>query len=263
MGTMAANWIDVSDLSIYHLLLLEKVQIAWLFDFIREKDIGTVLWAHPLIQWYFEKKCPEITDTMKNILKNHNHEASNNEIREAELSILRRIADWIVYATDPKIYDNLEFLKWDSHELTSITDYNNKIVLDIGSGTGRLAFTVADQAKTIFCIEPLSNLRDYIKEKANKKRLNNIFVMDGLITSIPFPKNFSDITITGHVFGDELAKEYRELMRVTKKSGMIILCPGNIDKDNATHDFLIEKGFMWSRFEEPNDGMKRKYWKEK
>jgi hypothetical protein len=52
-------------------------------------------------------------------------------------------------------------------------------------------------------------------------------------------------------------------MRVTKKSGMIILCPGNIDKDNATHDFLIEKGFMWSRFEEPNDGMKRKYWKEK
>jgi len=25
MGAMAANWIDVSDLSIYHLLLLEKV----------------------------------------------------------------------------------------------------------------------------------------------------------------------------------------------------------------------------------------------
>jgi MFS transporter, DHA3 family, macrolide efflux protein len=42
---------------------------------------------------------------------------------------------------------------------------------------------------------------------------------------------------------------------------MIIICPGNSDKDNDVHAFLIEKGFSWSRFEEPRDGWKRKYWK--
>lgn len=259
---MAANWIDVSNSSIYHLLLLEKVQIQWLFDFVGEKDIGTVLKAYPVIRWYFEKKCPEISNRMMNIMRDADHEVSHEERRKAELSILRHITDWIVYATDPAIYDNLEFLKWDSHELTSLTDYRNKIVLDIGSGTGRLAFAIADQAKTVFCIEPVGNLKDYIKKQAAQKHLNNIFVIDGLITAIPFPEDFSDITLAGHVFGDELEKEYEELARVTKKDGMIILCPGNIDKDNATHEFLIRKGFMWSRFEEPSDGMKRKYWKE-
>jgi calcineurin-like phosphoesterase family protein len=49
--------------------------------------------------------------------------------------------------------------------------------------------------------------------------------------------------------------------RVTKVGGMIILCPGNNDTDNDTHSFLvINQGFMWSRFEEPRDGWKRKYW---
>lgn len=31
--------------------------------------------------------------------------------------------------------------------------------------------------------------------------------------------------------------------------------------NNAVHHFLVERGFEWSRFEEPVDGVKRKYWK--
>lgn len=66
----------------------------------------------------------------------------------------------------------------------------------------------------------------------------------------------------GHVFGDTPEEEYKELLRVTKPGGMIILCPGNGDKDNEIHRFLVDKGFEWSRFEEPRDGIKRKYWKQ-
>ena len=67
--------------------------------------------------------------------------------------------------------------------------------------------------------------------------------------------------MAGHVYGDDLEDEYNELMRVTKKNGMIILCPGNNDEDNDIHKYLISKGFSWSVFEEPTDGNKRKYWK--
>ncbi|MFQ5616235.1 MAG: hypothetical protein ACE5GO_07230, partial [Anaerolineales bacterium] len=49
--------------------------------------------------------------------------------------------------------------------------------------------------------------------------------------------------------------------RVTKPGGMVIHCPGNNDRDNETHTYLVSQGFRWARFEEPEDGIKRKYWK--
>jgi len=86
--------------------------------------------------------------------------------------------------------------------------------------------------------------------------------VDGLITDIPFPDQFADVTMGGHVFGDHLEQEYQEMARVTKPGGMVILCPGNDDRDNDRHRFLVSEGFhWWSRFEGPEDGMKRKYWK--
>lgn len=42
---------------------------------------------------------------------------------------------------------------------------------------------------------------------------------------------------------------------------MIIHCPGNNDEENETHQFLVSRGYKWSKFDEPNDGVKRKYWK--
>ena len=33
------------------------------------------------------------------------------------------------------------------------------------------------------------------------------------------------------------------------------------DGDEGWHSFLVEQGFEWARYEEPSDGMKRKYWK--
>jgi len=40
----------------------------------------------------------------------------------------------------------------------------------------------------------------------------------------------------------------------------LIFCPGNNDVDDARHEFLVAQGCEWSRFEEPEDGWKRKYW---
>ena len=41
----------------------------------------------------------------------------------------------------------------------------------------------------------------------------------------------------------------------------VIYCPGNLDRDNDVHEFLVQQGYRWSRFEEPVDGWRRKYWK--
>ena len=173
------------------------------------------------------------------------------------------MTDLVVYAVDPAIYDAQAFLEWDSNELLCLADFSGKTILDVGAGTGRLTLAVAGMAATVFAVEPVANLRSFLKQKCSKQGIRNVYAVDGLINEIPFPDQFADITMAGHVFGDSPEAEYQELLRVTKPGGMIILCPGNSDKDDAVHHFLLARGFSWSRFEEPHDGWKRKYWQKR
>jgi SAM-dependent methyltransferase len=259
---MPLNWIDVSNLSFNTLLLLEREQLAWLPGWLPEPELAAALKANPAIEWYLSNKNPDLKPWVDEVLKQAESNLTPKEVRAAEETILRAINDLVVYAVAPQIYDDMPFLGWDSTELTCLTDFNGKTVIDVGSGTGRLAFVAAEAgSQAVFAVEPVGNLRRFIKEKARKLGLDNIFAMDGLITDIPFPDGFADVVMGGHVFGDNPEAEYAEMARTTRKEGMVILCPGNNDKDEGWHQFLVDQGFEWSRFEEPGDGIKRKYWK--
>ncbi|MEA3314011.1 MAG: integrase core domain-containing protein, partial [Caldisericota bacterium] len=167
----------------------------------------------------------------------------------------------LTYAIDPSVYDAQPFFRWNPFELTSMIDFSEKVIADVGAGTGKLTFIAAPYARIVYAVEPVGNLRIYLKEKAQMEKLKNVFPVDGLITDISFPNGFFDVSLGGFVFGDNKENEYREMERVTKKDGIIIYCPENIDADNDEHRFLINKEFEWATFETPDDGMKRKYWK--
>jgi len=213
------------------------------------------------VEWYLRHKCPQLNGWLDKIMSSSQIATDPATIRQAEIDVLASIHDLVVYAIDPAIYDNQPFLNWDTKELLSLADFSGKTIIDVGAGTGRLTLSVAGMAASVFAIEPVTNLRAYLKQKSLKQGFRNVFPVDGLITDIPFPDHFSDITMGGHIFGDTPESEYKELSRVTKPGGMIILCPGNTDEDNQAHDYLVGQGFNWSRFEEPMDGWKRKYWK--
>jgi ubiquinone/menaquinone biosynthesis C-methylase UbiE len=183
-------------------------------------------------------------------------------LRRAEIKVLDSIQDWLIYVLDPARYDQLEFLAWDDASLLEMADFKGKVVLDIGAGTGRLAFTVAPQTKTVYAIEPVANLRRYIWDKRERLGLENVYPIDGTITRIPFPPNFADIVMAGHVFGEDPQEEYQEMARVVKDRGMILLHPGtNAPSEDEAHHFLVSQGFNFSPFVEPGQGLKRKYWK--
>lgn len=259
---MSLNWIDVSDLSFNALLLLEREQLAWLPGWLPEKELSIALQANPVVAWYLKNKNPQLVGWVESLLAQAGPQPPTETIRMAEETILRSMNDLVCYAVSPETYDQQPFLGWDSLELTGLVDFYGKIAVDIGAGTGRLAFLAAQaQAHAVFAVEPVGNLRVYMKHKARDMGLTNFYTMDGLITELPFPDGFIDIVMGGHVFGDQPQEEYREMARITKPGGIIILCPGNNDRDDDCHAFLVSQSFAWSRFEEPGDGTKRKYWK--
>ena len=258
---MPGAWMDVSKLSFKTLLLLERVQLSWFPGWVPEEDLAQALKANPAIEWYIRHKCPEIETWLNWIMTQAPRRPGQKTTRQAEIAVLESIDDLVVYTTNPAAYDAQPFLNWNSQELTGTVDFADRIVIDVGAGTGRLALVAAEKARTVYAVEPVGSLRDYLRQKAGKLGLCNFFVMDGLITSLPFPERFADITMGGHVFGDAPENEYNELVRVTRPGGMILLCPGNSDQDSPAHKFLVSRDFSWSRFEEPRDGWKRKYWK--
>jgi ubiquinone/menaquinone biosynthesis C-methylase UbiE len=184
-------------------------------------------------------------------------------VRQAEIRVLAAINDWIIYAVDPDVYARQPFLGWDTGELLEMADFGGKLVIDVGPGTGRQAFAVARLASVVWAVEPSGNLRDYLRARSRELGMNNVYLVDGLMTELPFPDRFADIVMSGHVYGDEPEAELAEMLRVTKTGGDVLLIPGNNDVDNPAHAHLVANGFEWARFEEPGDGTKRKYWRKR
>jgi SAM-dependent methyltransferase len=260
---MPHGWLDVSDIPFDAVTLLERFQLRQLFAPPRDEmlqSLAVALRHNPAVTYCVRKRCPEISARIDAALAGEPGASAPEEVRRHEVRILDSMQDWLLYVLDPAAYDALPFLGWDSNELLDLADFRGKTVLDIGAGTGRLTFAVSPRAGVVYACEPVGRLRDFIREKAEKLGRENVYAVDGFIRNIPFPKDSFDITMGAHVFGDEPEAEHVEMARVTKPRGMILHCPGNNDTDDERHAFLVEAGYAWSRFHEPAEGTKRKYW---
>jgi SAM-dependent methyltransferase len=256
------GWLEVKEISFNALLLLEPLHVAYLKERKPDAKTGTALKANPAVAWYLKQICPPACEYVESCIALAEESPSPDAVRQAEIAVLDSMHDWLIYVIDPAKYDELAFLGWEDESLLEMADFKDKIVIDVGAGTGRLAFTVAPLASTVYAVEPVANLRRYLWEKRDELGFDHVFPLDGSITRIPLPNDFVDIVMAGHVFGEHPREEYDEMRRVVRDGGMILLHPGsNANSEDESHTFLIEKGFEFDTFEEPGDGLKRKYWK--
>ena len=252
-----------AQLEVNDLLLLESFQISYLPGWVPEKEFSAILTSRPEIKKFLITKCPKIMEYVDSLLSRFPEPVSPDELARYGDTVVWTIADLLVYNKCPEVYDQLPFHNWDFKEITSIVNLTNKIVIDGGSGTGRVALEAARYASLVYTVEPVTRLREFIRLKARQRNLNNLFVVDGFLHALPFPDGFADCIITSHALGWQLTAELAEFERVVKKPGTVIHCPGTmVGREENDHQVLISPpwSYHFSQYEE-TDGLKRKYWK--
>jgi len=246
---MPLNWINAQDYSFNSFLLLERFQIRLMMassGWGRDKNewkynMGVALNANLAVKWYFEHKCPDCKDAVLDITQNAPTITDAAEIRKAEVYALASVEDFITYTTPKVMGANCQYIReWDKERLYEMADFTGKIVLDVGSGSGRLTFAAAALAKEVYACEPVETLREFIRAKAKRENATNVRVTEALATSIPYPDNSFDIVMSGHVVGDEWDAEIAELTRVCKPGGWLLDCPGDEVAHSHQHKELSE-----------------------
>ncbi len=253
-------------LTVEDLLLLEPFQIGYFPGWVPERELAAVLWAYPLIRRCLLARCPVVAGLVQAAMSTHGPVPDEQELARCCHELVWTIADLIVYNKCPEAYDSLPFQNWDFAEVTSIVALDGKVVIDAGSGTGRVALEAARTARHVFAVEPVGRLRQFIRDKAGAAGLKNLFVLDGFLDAIPLPDGSAGVLITSHALGWRLESELREFERVVRPGGTIIHCPGTAEDagEDETHVRLISPAwhYHWARYEEA-DGTKRKYWKQR
>ncbi|MFR8003656.1 MAG: class I SAM-dependent methyltransferase [Hydrogeniiclostridium sp.] len=246
------NWIDPEKYSFNSFLLLERFQIRLMMNWagwrndktIWKKSMGIALKANPAVSWYLAHRCPECAACIYELAERASLPADPKQIREAEKYALLSVEDFIIYTTPEAMAKQCDFIRgWNKERLFELTDLSGKIVLDVGAGSGRLTFAAAEKAKWVYASEPVSTLREYIRDKAKKDGYSNIRVLDGFAADLPLPDDTFDVVMSGHVVGDDYDGEIAELTRVCKPGGWLLDCPGDSECDIASNCELIRRGW--------------------
>lgn len=246
---MSLNWIQVEEYSFNSFLLMERFQLSILTkaaeqDEMLSEQLGIAFWANPIVRWYFLHKCPECRTIVENLGEKSTKEMNQQEIRAAELYVLSYVEDFVTYTTPEVMDEKCDFIyAWEKERLFELADFHGKRILDIGSGSGRLAFAAAERAGEVYACEPVDCLREYLRDKIRREKIKNIRVVDGMSDNLAYPDNTFDIVMSGHVVGDDYDAELAEIFRVVKSGGWVLECPGEERRTCEPKMELLKRGF--------------------
>lgn len=182
---MRDHWIDAGDYTMECCLLFDRWVLRWIFtecsyyegDYVT--DMAKALYRYPYIDAFCRAKAPECGRFLDKVRAVPCGGWTDDEMREAETAILQAQETFVVYAY-PKVMNQVNYIRyWDAKYLHRLVDLTDKVILDVGSGTGRLAFAAAKKAKRVYASEPCDRLREYMRDKIKAESITNMKVADG------------------------------------------------------------------------------------
>ncbi len=245
------------------LLLLESFQIKYLPERVAVKEFATLIREYPVVYRFLISKFPPIASFLARLLEENKEIQDPQVIEEHCQEALWEIADLIIYNKSPERFDAQAPIKWELGEISTITSLEGKVVADVGAGSGRIAFLVAPKVQTVYAVEPLASFRSYMKEKAAKNSVENLFIMDGTLDSIPLTDHSLDVLITSNAIGWNLNEELKEIERVIKPGGHAIhLLQSTEQIAYPFHETLTSSPWNYSCLQnEGGEKMKLRYFK--
>ena len=247
------GWMNPEDYSFDCMLRMERFQIRYILgnpDEAGKKALAMALKANPKVAGLFMSKCPEMAETVKTLIAQAPAELTPEEIRTAEVQVIGDYEDFVIYTTPNLMPEKCDFIYgWHKERLFELCGLEGKTVLDVGSGTGRLAFAAAEKAAFVVASEPVDSLREYMRDEIARKGITNMRVCDGMCDSLPFPDNSFDVVMSGHVVGDRFREEVDELTRITKPGGWLLDVPGDQQRETDRNEALIADGWEEMAYE--------------
>ena len=228
------------DLKVEDLYLLEACDLESLLERVTPQVLAAVIHANPALRRVWSTRYPEICAFIDKVTTEYGPAPTKKELDSLTDKIVWEIAELLVYHRYPKIYDERAAIAWDFEELTTEVILEDRVLVDVGAGTGRIAFQVAPLARWVFAVEPVSSLRRFMRERTRNEEIKNVFIIDGFLSDIPLPDEFVDVLATCQAFGWSLLDELREIERVVRPGGIAIHFSGMpVDENGPIHKVII------------------------
>lgn len=118
------------------------------------------------------------------------------------------------------------------------------VTLDCAAGTGALSVPASKNSKEVICTDMSTAMLEQAKKKCKSKGITNIKFEIRDITKLSDSDNSFDVCIAGNILHliDNPQKAIKELARVTKSGGMIIL-PTFLSKEGNLFAKLLLKAY--------------------
>lgn len=181
----------------------------------------------------------------------------------------------ILYSDYPEVYDEFASVPKDPPPLQALikrVEFQDKVVADIGSGSGLSSFEFAGLAKKVIGVEVEDAMREIAERERVLLKLDNVEFIKGDAKNIPLPDDSVDVVtgITLAIYPVEGFLDFvREATRITIDQGMIAMLnitPGwyggeladiiadEIETDSELDNLLVnELGFLYEDFDTNQD----------